>query len=274
MSDPLWDSSTRQAKIAAVEDAKRFEAEGGADGALIYDTTLMPVVKRVFDGVLRGRVNQLDRPVDLGARARIGPAELLRVPPGGITLDGVRFNVAIGLRFIEAWLRGVRTWRGVCPARVFLPLSPVTNRIHSHIRTYISTQNMSSINTSIHPRMPKHTARLLRLPERGRGFGHRRDFAVADLAVGPPRASHGGGAAGRFVFMCLWWRHGMGGLIRRAGLGLLTISMYTNLEWRMYLGDAGAGVQPDTADGGGAVGGGACGGAGGGSAEGRQKQKY
>ena len=106
VTDPGWDGATRLARIAGVEDAKLFEAEGGADGALIYDTSLMPVVQRVFDGVLKGKVNQLDRPLD---PARIGPAELLKVPPGGITLDGVRFNVAIGLRFIESWLRGVRT---------------------------------------------------------------------------------------------------------------------------------------------------------------------
>lgn len=105
-TDPAWDAATRRAKIAAVEDAKRFEAEGGADGALIYDTSLQPVVQQVFDRVLGpGRVNQLHRPLD---PTPIGPAELLKVPPGGITMDGVRFNVAIGLRFIESWLRGVR----------------------------------------------------------------------------------------------------------------------------------------------------------------------
>lgn len=103
--DPTWDSSTREAKLEAVRDAKRFEAkEGGADGALIYDLSLRPVVSEVFDDVLGpGRVNQRDRPL---APVPIRPADLLEVPPGGITQEGVRFNVAIGLRFIESWLRG------------------------------------------------------------------------------------------------------------------------------------------------------------------------
>lgn len=48
-------------------------------------------------------MNQLDRPCGLA----VTPSDLLAVPPGGITLEGVRFNVAIGLRFVESWLRGV-----------------------------------------------------------------------------------------------------------------------------------------------------------------------
>jgi len=103
--DPTWDSHTREAKLKMVRDIKRLEAEeGGADGALVYDLRLRSVVAEVFDDVLGpGRVNQRDRPLDL---VPIRPADLLEVPPGGITQEGVRFNVAIGLRFIESWLRG------------------------------------------------------------------------------------------------------------------------------------------------------------------------
>lgn len=157
VSDPLWDPATRQAKIAGVEDAKRFEAEGGADGALIYDTTLLPVVRRVFDGVLGGKVNQLDRPVDA---ARIGSAELLRVPPGGITLDGVRFNVAIGLRFIESWLRGVRglVWRGASRLDHTEERTGFTHA-HTHDHTYPYKRNDSHSHTHTNINIPIHTTK-------------------------------------------------------------------------------------------------------------------
>jgi hypothetical protein len=32
--------------------------------------------------------------------------DLLSVPPGGISLEGVKFNVQVGVRFIESWFRG------------------------------------------------------------------------------------------------------------------------------------------------------------------------
>ncbi len=131
---PGWDAETRQAKVAAVIDAKQFEAAGGADGALIYDTTLQPVVRAVFDAALReleggqqhgapAVVNQLGRPpVD---PTPVTPAALLKVPPGGITREGVEFNVAIGVRFVEAWLRGVRKecGRGGGDIRMILTLT-------------------------------------------------------------------------------------------------------------------------------------------------------
>jgi len=101
--DPKWDKATRQAKLQEVRLAKHFEAEkGGSDGALIYDLNLKGLVAEVFGGGL-GRLNQLNRPL---SSASIGPADLLEVPPGGITLEGVRFNTEIVVRFIDSWLRG------------------------------------------------------------------------------------------------------------------------------------------------------------------------
>ena len=58
----------------------------------------------------QGQVNQLTRPAESGS---VTPKDLMTVPPGGITLEGVRFNVSIGVRFIESWLRGVSQSRGL-----------------------------------------------------------------------------------------------------------------------------------------------------------------
>lgn len=62
---------------------------------------------------MKRKVNQIDRTID---PRPILPKDLIAVPPGGITLEGVQFNVEIGLRFIESWLRGVSphltVWQG------------------------------------------------------------------------------------------------------------------------------------------------------------------
>jgi malate synthase len=55
--------------------------------------------------VLGERPNQLER---LGDDARVGPADLLdlRVPGGEVTEEGLRTNVAVGIRYLAAWLAG------------------------------------------------------------------------------------------------------------------------------------------------------------------------
>jgi hypothetical protein len=185
-----------QAKVQVVRDAKRFEAEGGADGALVYDNALVPVVEDVFTrhfngGNVRGttcrrgtgppgalvlmapqptsatprqaqgpRRNQMERP------AR-GPAvtgeDLLTVPPGGITLAGVRFNVQIGLRFVEAWLRGV----GGPRAAVGGPVRTCLTRVDVCVAWLVWCV----------------TEGLVCVQERGGGLGHGGDLQVAGTCV-------------------------------------------------------------------------------------------
>jgi malate synthase len=37
---------------------------------------------------------------------KIGPRDLLLVPPGEITEQGLRLNVDVGIQYLESWLRG------------------------------------------------------------------------------------------------------------------------------------------------------------------------
>jgi malate synthase len=64
---------------------------------------LVPVALEVFDRVMP-RANQIEKQLpDYYATAE----DLLRVPEGSITEAGVRQNVAVGLGYVEAWLRGI-----------------------------------------------------------------------------------------------------------------------------------------------------------------------
>ena len=89
-------------KVAA--DKKR-EAGDGFDGTWVAHPDLIPTAMAEFDAVLGDRPNQLDRQRD---DVRVTPALLLDVHIGRpVTTRGVRDNVSVAIRYIEAWLRGL-----------------------------------------------------------------------------------------------------------------------------------------------------------------------
>ncbi|QIM16367.1 malate synthase A [Leucobacter insecticola] len=84
---------------------KHREANDGFDGTWVAHPDLIPVAQAEFDAVLGDRPNQLERQRD---DVHVTAADLLNVHIGrDITEAGVRDNVSIGLRYIEAWLRGL-----------------------------------------------------------------------------------------------------------------------------------------------------------------------
>ncbi|WP_125098355.1 malate synthase A [Leucobacter chromiireducens] len=99
----------RDAEVTAraeekVRADKQREAGDGFDGTWVAHPDLIPVAQAEFDAVLGDRPNQVERQRD---DVRVTAAQLLDVHIGrDITEAGVRENVSIGLRYIEAWLRG------------------------------------------------------------------------------------------------------------------------------------------------------------------------
>ena len=89
-------------KVAA--DKKR-EAGDGFDGTWVAHPDLIPVARAEFDAVLGDEPNQLGRTRD---EVAVDPADLLDVRIGlPVTTAGVRGNVSVAIRYIEAWLRGL-----------------------------------------------------------------------------------------------------------------------------------------------------------------------
>jgi malate synthase len=74
----------------------------GHDGTWVAHPGLVPIAKQVFDEVLIGP-NQI---AVLREEARVTAADLLAIPDGEITEEGLRWNIDVGLRYLEAWLRG------------------------------------------------------------------------------------------------------------------------------------------------------------------------
>jgi malate synthase len=99
------DPQVNERALARVREDKEREAADGFDGSWVAHPDLVPVCGEVFDRVLRGRPNQLDRRRDDVA---VSPEQLLDVGAiaGRTTEAGLRSNVDVGLRYLEAWLRG------------------------------------------------------------------------------------------------------------------------------------------------------------------------
>ncbi|MEV5983323.1 malate synthase A [Streptomyces sp. NPDC052114] len=102
---PHRDPAAHEAALAEVRLAKEQEAEAGFDGSRVAHPALVPVCREVFDGVLADRPHQLERARD---DVHVTAADLLAVrraagPPTG---EGVRGDIAVALRYFDAWLRG------------------------------------------------------------------------------------------------------------------------------------------------------------------------
>jgi malate synthase len=96
------DPTANAAAMLKVRDDKLREARAGHDGTWIVHSALAPIAAEAFDSVMQGR-NQLHV---LRGEVRVSAADLLRVPQGAITDAGLRLNIRIGVRYIEAWLGG------------------------------------------------------------------------------------------------------------------------------------------------------------------------
>ncbi|WP_423202201.1 malate synthase A [Herbihabitans rhizosphaerae] len=99
------DPELTEVALAKVRADKEREAGDGFDGSWVAHPDLVPVCREVFDGVLGNAPNQRGRTRD---EVSVTADELLDVAatPGKPTAAGLHGNVAVGLRYIEAWLRG------------------------------------------------------------------------------------------------------------------------------------------------------------------------
>ena len=92
--------------LSKVGEDKRREAGDGFDGTWVAHPDLVAVARDEFDAVLGDRPNQLERSRD---DVEVSEDQLLdfTVPGGEITDEGLRLNVSVGVRYVDAWLQGV-----------------------------------------------------------------------------------------------------------------------------------------------------------------------
>ncbi len=95
------DPAANEQALEKVRQDKLREVRAGHDGTWVAHPGLVPVAKEIFDAHMAGP-NQLDRLPE----ARINAADLLAVPDGEITEAGLRWNIDVGIQYLEAWMRG------------------------------------------------------------------------------------------------------------------------------------------------------------------------
>ena len=90
--------------LARVREDKEREAGDGFDGTWVAHPDLVPVAGEVFDRVLGERPHQKGAPgvADVEAGALLD----VTVPGGRVTEAGVRQNVNVAIRYLDAWLQG------------------------------------------------------------------------------------------------------------------------------------------------------------------------
>jgi malate synthase len=96
------DPAANEAALAKVRADKLREVTEGHDGTWVAHPALVPVAKAIFDEHMK-TPNQLSR---LREDLLVSREDLLRVPEGTRTEGGLRQNVRVGVRYLEAWLRG------------------------------------------------------------------------------------------------------------------------------------------------------------------------
>ncbi|KIP92460.1 malate synthase [Microbacterium sp. MEJ108Y] len=91
--------------IEKVSADKKREAGDGFDGTWVAHPDLIPTAQAEFDAVLGDRPNQVDRQLP---EVTVTASQLLDLHIGRpITAQGVRDNVSVAIRYLEAWLRGL-----------------------------------------------------------------------------------------------------------------------------------------------------------------------
>ena len=97
------DEEANREALDKVRADKEREAGDGHDGTWVAHPGLVPIAKEIFDRLMP-EANQIARQrQDIDVTA----ADLLDVPDGTITEAGLRQNINVGIRYLEAWLRGM-----------------------------------------------------------------------------------------------------------------------------------------------------------------------
>ncbi|MEE1796010.1 malate synthase A [Streptomyces sp. BE308] len=100
------DAEVNKVAFEKVKADKDREAHDGFDGSWVAHPDLVPIAMASFDAVLGEKPNQKER---LREDVSVAAGDLIAIDTldARPTYDGLRNAVAVGIRYIEAWLRGM-----------------------------------------------------------------------------------------------------------------------------------------------------------------------
>jgi malate synthase len=97
------DPAANEEAMGRVRADKKREAADGHDGTWVAHPGLVEIARSEFDAVMK-EANQIARKRQ---DVHVTAADLIKVPEGTKTEAGLRQNVAVGIGYVEAWLRGI-----------------------------------------------------------------------------------------------------------------------------------------------------------------------
>jgi malate synthase len=96
------DPAANEKALEKVRQDKLREVTAGHDGTWVAHPGLVPIAKEVFDAHMK-TPNQINvKREDVHIKSK----DLLTIPEGQITEAGLRWNIDVGLQYLESWLRG------------------------------------------------------------------------------------------------------------------------------------------------------------------------
>src|SRR5436190_4642880 len=96
------DPEANEKALERVRQDKLREVHAGHDGTWVAHPGLVPIAKEIFDTHMKAP-NQISRS---GEDVHVTAADLLSVPEGPKTAEALRWNIDVGLQYLESWLRG------------------------------------------------------------------------------------------------------------------------------------------------------------------------
>jgi malate synthase len=96
------DAAANEQALEKVRRDKLREVQAGHDGTWVAHPGLVPVAKEIFDKYMP-EPNQISK--QRSSRA-VQAKDLLDVPTGDITDEGLRWNIDVGLQYLHSWLQG------------------------------------------------------------------------------------------------------------------------------------------------------------------------
>ncbi|MGP8245555.1 MAG: malate synthase A [Bryobacteraceae bacterium] len=96
------DPEANERALEKVRMDKLREVRAGHDGTWVAHPGLVPIAKEIFDARMT-TPNQISVSRD---EVSVSASDLLAVPTGEITEQGLQVNIDVGIQYLESWLRG------------------------------------------------------------------------------------------------------------------------------------------------------------------------
>ncbi len=97
------DAEANERALEKVRQDKLREVKAGHDGTWVAHPGLVPIAKDIFDKFMP-EANQIATKRN---HVQVTAADLLTVPTGNITEQGLRWNIDVGMQYLLSWLQGL-----------------------------------------------------------------------------------------------------------------------------------------------------------------------